>query len=144
VHHVVRLGQRPAQRGDRERDVEHQFRGGWTDPDAAQERRAPAPEDPEARQRDVLAEGIGDEVDGMPELEQGADPVVLAERRAAGLEERLRGDHQDAHAWRIEVARHAEPGPHDRLIVGTAAAKVNALNTLRHFTARGRGQPRLR
>ena len=31
----------------------------------------------------------------MAELEQGADAVVLAERRAPGLEERLRRDHQD-------------------------------------------------
>ena len=34
---------------------------------------------------------------GLPEFEQRADPVVLAEGCAPGLEEGLRGDHEDFH-----------------------------------------------
>ena len=47
--------------------------------------------------RDVSAERIGDEIDRVAEVGQRADPVVFAERRAPRLEERLGGDHQDAH-----------------------------------------------
>ncbi len=45
---------------------------------------------------DVGPERIGHEVDGMAELGQRLDAVVFAEWRAARLEERLRGQHQDA------------------------------------------------
>ncbi len=34
----------------------------------------------------------------MAQLEQGANAMVFAERRAPGLEERLRRDHEDLHA----------------------------------------------
>ena len=44
-----------------------------------------------------LPERIGDEIDGVPQLEQRANAVVFAEGGAPGLEERLRRDHQDAH-----------------------------------------------
>ena len=44
-----------------------------------------------------------------PSSSERADAVVLAERRAPGLEERLRGDHQDAH--RMTGAATATAGP---------------------------------
>ena len=47
---------------------------------------------------DILAEGIGHEIDRVTQLEQGADAMVFAERRPPRLEERLGGDHQDLHA----------------------------------------------
>ena len=65
--------------------------------DLVHERRPQAAEHAQARQSTRPAERIRDEIDRVPELEQRADAVVLAERRAPGLEERLRRDHQDAH-----------------------------------------------
>ena len=82
------------------------------DPDLVHEGRAQTAEHPQTRQRHVAAERIRDEIDGMAELEQRTDAVVLAERRAPGLEERLRRDHQDFH--------DLVPG-----IVGNAPGKVN-------------------
>ena len=52
---------------------------------------------PQARHRHVPSERVRHEIDRVAELDQRADTVVLAERRAPGLEERLRGNHQDAH-----------------------------------------------
>ena len=61
------------------------------------ERRTRASEHAQTRELDVTAEWIRDEVNGMPELEQRPDAMVFAERCPTGLEERLRGDHQDFH-----------------------------------------------
>ena len=52
----------------------------------------------EPGQLDVAAERIRHQIDGVAERDQRADAVVFAERRAPGLEERLRRDHQDVHA----------------------------------------------
>ncbi len=82
------------------------------DADPTEERRAQAPEDAQPRQTDVAPERIGDEVDGVPEIDEGADAVVLAERGAPGLEKRLRRNHEDFH--------RSEPG-----IVGKRDRKVN-------------------
>ncbi len=47
---------------------------------------------------DVLAERVRDEVDRVARASvERPDPVVFAERRPPGLEERLRRDHQYAH-----------------------------------------------
>ena len=48
-------------------------------------------------QLDITADRIGHEIDVMAELAERFDAVVLAEGRAARLEERLRREHQDAH-----------------------------------------------
>ena len=63
----------------------------------ADERRPQAAKDAQPGHRDVVAERIRDQVDLVPERRERADPVKLAERRAARLEERLRRNHQDAH-----------------------------------------------
>jgi len=68
------------------------------DPDAGHQRRPRAAEDAQAGQRDVTSERIRDQIHRVAQREQGADAMVLAERGAPGLEERLRRDHQDAHA----------------------------------------------
>ncbi len=64
----------------------------------ADERRPERSEHAQARHHHVLAERVGDEIDLMPEIGEGADAVKLAEGRAARLEKRLGRDHQDAHA----------------------------------------------
>ena len=47
----------------------------------------------------ALAESMRrDEIDLVPERGHGTNPVELAERRTARLEERLWRDHQDAHS----------------------------------------------
>ena len=99
----------PADRGQREREVERNLGQRRTDADAPDERRPQAPEDAQPRQRDVAPERIGDEVDGVPEIEQGADAVVFAERGAPGLEERLRRNHEDFHRSEPGNCRKAEP-----------------------------------
>ena len=63
------------------------------------ERRTRRTEHAQARHRDVPAERIGDEIDGMAEIEKRADAVILAERGAPRLEERLGRDHQDPHQF---------------------------------------------
>ena len=47
--------------------------------------------------RHVVAERIRHQIDLVPELGERPDAMKLAERRAAGLEERLGRDHQNAH-----------------------------------------------
>ena len=42
-------------------------------------------------------ERIGNQVDGVPEIDECPDAVVFAERGAPGLEEGLRRDHEDFH-----------------------------------------------
>ena len=61
------------------------------------ERRTQASEDAQVRQLDVTTDRIGHQVDVMAELAERFDAVVLAEGRAARLEERLGREHQDAH-----------------------------------------------
>ena len=57
-----------------------------------------ASKDAQARHRDVFAERIRDEIDGVTQLDERADPVVLGEWSAPGLEEWLRRDHEDFHS----------------------------------------------
>jgi hypothetical protein len=112
VHGVVPIGERTPQGREREREIERDFRERRSNPDLVDEGRAQTPEHPEARQRDVPAEWIRHEIDCMAELEQRTDAMVLAERRAPGLEERLRRDHQDFHDLVLGI-------------VGNAPGKVN-------------------
>src|SRR5690606_12856422 len=63
------------------------------------ERRLERPDDAEIGQVDRPAERIGHQVDLVAVLDERLDPVVLAERGAARLEERLRGQHQDPERW---------------------------------------------
>jgi hypothetical protein len=97
VHRVVLLGHRPAARGDRQRQVERQLLPRRPDADARHERRPGAAEDTKPRHRDVMAERIGHQIDGVTQLDERADAVVLAEGGAPGLEERLRRNHENAH-----------------------------------------------
>ena len=46
----------------------------------------------------VPSDGIGDQIDLVPQFGQSLEPVVFAERGAARLEERLGREHQDAHS----------------------------------------------
>ena len=48
------------------------------------------------RRIDVLADGIGDQVNAIAELNQRLDSVIFAKRRASRLEERLGSEHQNA------------------------------------------------
>ncbi|MGC4081339.1 MAG: hypothetical protein QM736_04300 [Vicinamibacterales bacterium] len=59
------------------------------------------PDDAQSGHRNVLSERIGDEIDLMTQRRQSTNPVELAERGAARLEERLRRDHQDTHSLLI-------------------------------------------
>src|SRR5688572_14831315 len=79
-------------------NVKHELGRGRTDADARDERRLRGPDDAEVRERDVGAERIRDEVDGMTQLGQRLDAMVLAERCAARLEERLRREHENPHS----------------------------------------------
>jgi hypothetical protein len=98
VHDVVAPAQRAPDRRQRDRDVERDLRDGWADSDVMHEGRPQAAENTQPGQRDVLAKWIRYEVDGMTQLEQGANAMVFAEWRAPGLEERLRRDHEDSHS----------------------------------------------
>ena len=61
------------------------------------ERRSQAAEHSETGMGHVPTERVRNKINRVAELGQRADPVVLAERRPAGLEERLRGNHEDFH-----------------------------------------------
>ena len=100
VDRVVLFADRPTERGYRERQVERDLRERRADPHAPDKRRPERPENPQARELDVTPERIGDEIDGMAQVEERADTVILAERRSPGLEERLRRNHQNAHLVR--------------------------------------------
>jgi hypothetical protein len=63
----------------------------------AHKRGAPRPEDAESGHLDTLPERVRDQINGMPELDERANAMILAERGAPGLEERLRRDHQNPH-----------------------------------------------
>ena len=52
---------------------------------------------PQPRDRHIVAKRVRDEIDLVTERGEGADAVVLAERRAARLEKRLGRNHEDAH-----------------------------------------------
>ena len=94
---IVSLRQDPSNRGQRERRIEWNLGQGWTDADAPEKGRTEAPKESQPRQGDVRPERIRDQVDGVPEIDECPDPVVLAERGAPGLEEGLRRDHEDFH-----------------------------------------------
>ena len=47
--------------------------------------------------RNVFSQMIGDQVDGVPQLRKGMQPVQNAERGPAGRKKRLRGYHQYFH-----------------------------------------------
>jgi hypothetical protein len=69
----------------------------WSDSHAPHKWRPPAPVHLQAAQRHVPPEGIRHEIHRVAEVGQRPDPMVFAERRAPGLEERFGGDHEDAH-----------------------------------------------
>ena len=77
-------------------------------PTLTEEGRTQAPEDPQPRQGDVRPERIRDQVDGVPEIDECPDAVVLAERGAPGLEEGLRRNHEDFHRVEPGNCRKAE------------------------------------
>ena len=52
---------------------------------------------PETGDGDVLSERVRHQINGVSQLDQRADTVEFAERRAPRLEEGLRSDHQDFH-----------------------------------------------
>ena len=95
---VVAFGHRSADRRHGKRQVEGNLRERRTDPDVVDKRGPRAAKDAQARHLDVLAEGVGHEIDGVPQLDERADPVVLGEWSAPGLEKRLRRDHEDFHS----------------------------------------------
>ena len=94
---VVPLGQRAPQNGERQERVERNLRERRPDLHRSHERRPQAAKHTESGHRHVGAERVRDEIDLMPELDEGADAVELAERRAARLEKRLGRNHQNAH-----------------------------------------------
>ncbi len=59
--------------------------------------------DPQAWHVDIGAEGIGDEIDRVAEVEKRPDAVILAEWRPPRLEEGLGSNHQNPHSalWRL-------------------------------------------
>ena len=99
MHSVVLAFARAVQRGQRQRHVQKQFGRRGADLHARDERGPGRAEDAQTRQRDILAERIGDEVDRVAEIEKRADAVILAERRAPRLEKRLGRDHQNPHQF---------------------------------------------
>ena len=99
VHGVVLTFARAVQRRQRQRHVQKQLGRRRADLHARDERRPGRAKDAQARQRDILAEWIGDEVDRVAEIEKRADAVILAERGAPRLEERLGRDHQYPHQF---------------------------------------------
>jgi hypothetical protein len=64
---------------------------------------------PKSRQLHVVAERIGDKIDGVPQRGQRADTMVFGEGGAPGLEERLRRNHQDVHAGSGRPASRGQP-----------------------------------
>ncbi len=76
--------------------VEDHFDGRWPNPYFFDKRRPPRPEDRQIRQQHIGADGIRHEVDVMPELPEGFDPVVLAEWGAPGLKKGLWRQHENA------------------------------------------------
>jgi hypothetical protein len=50
----------------------------------------------ETGERHIAPDRVGHQIDVVAQLAERLDPVVLAERRAPGLEKRLGGLHQDA------------------------------------------------
>ena len=111
VDDVVAASEHAPDGGERQGDVERDLRERRADADPVQERRTEAAEDAQPRQADVAAERIGDQVDGVAQVGERADAVVLAERGAPGLEERLRRQHEDLHRF-----EHGIVGKHDRKV----------------------------
>ncbi len=97
MHDVVTIHGGTPQHRQSEESVKRELCERRADAHATHERRPQAAKHPQPWQRDVLSEGVGDEVHLMAESRERADPVVLAERRPARFEERLGRDHQDAH-----------------------------------------------
>jgi hypothetical protein len=97
VDRIVACADGAPQHAERQEQIERQFRQRGPDADTAHERRPQAAKHAQARHRHVAAEGIGDQIDLVPEADQRPDAVKLAERRAPGLEERLRRNHENAH-----------------------------------------------
>jgi hypothetical protein len=102
---VVALAERPTQRGRRYGGVERNLRQRGPDSYVANERRPQAAENPQTRERHVLTERIRHEIDRVAKLEQRADPMELAERRAPGLEKGLRRYHEDFHGLICGIVR---------------------------------------
>src|SRR5687768_11462413 len=96
MNRVVAGGQSTAKNSREHQRIEHRFGHRRTDTDFTDKRWPEASKDSQIGQRDIPANRIGHEIDVMPQLAEGLDPVVLAERGAAGLEKWLRREHQDA------------------------------------------------
>jgi hypothetical protein len=97
VDGVVAFAPRAAGDGDEHQTVEQDLGDRRADAHPGDEGGPPGPEDAEVGDVHVPADGISDQVDVVPQLGQGLEAVILAEGSAAGLEERLRRQHQDAH-----------------------------------------------
>jgi hypothetical protein len=97
VDRVVASRAGTANRGERQQHVERYLRERRPDLHTTDERRAKAAEHPKSRDRDVLAEGVRDEIHLVPEGGERADAMEFAERRAARLEEWLGRNHQNPH-----------------------------------------------
>ena len=110
MNHVIARTARPIQRRHRQRQIQKQLRGRRPDLHARHEGRPRRAENVQSGQFDVPAKWIGDEIHRVAKIEERANPVVFAERRAPRLEKRLRGDHQNVHQ--------------DTAIVGNASANV--------------------
>ena len=98
---VVTSCQGSSKRREREQDVEGDLRKRGSNPDVVDKGRPKRSEHPEARYRHLLTKRVRHEIHVVAERGQRADAVELAERCPAGLEERLRRDHQNAHRWVI-------------------------------------------
>src|SRR4029453_7787464 len=97
VNRIVTIGCGTADRGERERQVERNFRERRTDTNVMNKWRPRAPKESQSRHRYVTAKRIRDQIDSMSKIDQGANPMVFAEWSASGLEERLRSNHEDSH-----------------------------------------------
>ena len=98
VHRIVAAGQRAAERGEARargraapwpttgRCARALMNGGLRQRNTR-----------ESGHRHVTPEGVRDQVDRVAEARQGPNPVIFAERRPTGLEERLRGNHHYVH-----------------------------------------------
>src|SRR4030095_13233560 len=92
---VVAITRRLSPRRESQTGVQQNLWERRTYADASHEGRTGRSDDPEIRELHVCTDRVGDEIDLMTELHQRFDPVIFAERRAARLEEWLRGEHQN-------------------------------------------------
>ena len=98
VHGIVAPLERTPDHRAREQEVERDLGQRWPYADSMQEWRTRAANHTKPVERDVLAERISHQIDGVAEIGESADPVEFAERRSSWFEERLRRNHQNVHA----------------------------------------------